>query len=1207
MLSEVTVSVLGRDWVIPALLDSGANVSLLTHAQAARMGLQVLHLATPLPLTTVGGECMVSAYIPCVRVSLGRPDENGRPYLVDFLVVKSLHVDLLLGRDAIPALAIWQHLAKAHNMAMMSLAKIQERITLAEFASIPSEILLPMDLGAEDEYMGMLPIEATWPVGNLWAAAAQGSQTPPEVERPGSPVSSLLAEFADRFSGAVGAEPARVKPFSLRFRTEELPAALFQAPRFRSEEEVEEIRKQVDAMLHAGIIRVCADPVAGWSQIHLVKKKDDTYRFCVDFRHLNEVTLDAYYPLPIISELLPKLQGFNHFAVMDLLSGYWQVPLTAEAQETATFITPDGVVYAFQRLPFGLKNAPAHFQRMMEQEVLKGLIGKSCFVYLDDVIIVGTSQEDYLANLRRVLERFREFNLTLKASKCQFNLEKVEFVGHVISENTLSISDERKSFFSQLPLPASMTQLRSFLGLSNYYRDYIHEYTELLHPLQALVDAKASKKAPVAWTSDTQKCFEEVKQTVAECSPRFLQAPEGQLHLFSDASDVGMGGVLFQEQEGKLVPLRFVSKAFSETQKRYSVTDREALAGYYAITYFRRNLLGRRFVWHTDHAALITLAESASPRVQRYRAALLEFSFEARYLPGSQNDIADYLSRSHSATPTASAVQLPAKRTARFYKFLQSVALKQGGPPKIAAAAHSPLASPQLGRGAKPPKSTIEAVHGGERGHFGRDTTIRLLRRQGWVWRGMKSDVEAFIRECPLCRLIHQRVKISGLPQTLDVPYPHFEWGLDAFEMDVDPQGYNHGLLLIDVYSRKIFTKATRSLTSEEISPILLQWLTDFWTPFQIRVDRSKSWHNGIIKPLLSGFNVQLVDTTAYGSTKGNGLTERYIKEVRDQLTVMTRELQKPWTYCLPIVTRALNSRPMAALGFASPDEFVFGKMAPKDDYAHRAEIYDKIAAHRAHFGSKLVEKAANRMADRMDDAPIPTFYPGQEILVRNHRRAKKSPGDAHLRAVPRTVVAQDVDRITVRNEKSGHTSEVPVADVLYFNAVSEDMGLEDIDESLEELSLRELEAENTFFSNPTPGEEGEAEREEVEELLEAPMDIEESIPSVPARSTRRKAKFDEIVTSTAKRVRTETYCVQAIRRVLRIFPEGPLTDIPTEDISILCSTLSGELWFPLSVPDILRVPIVRQFVNKDTNLSLREFIFADVELFSSFRDEQTI
>ncbi len=690
--------------------------------------------------------------------------------------------------------------------------------------------------------------------------------------------------------------------------------------------------------------------------------------------------------------------------------------------------------------------------------------------------------------------------------------------------------------------------------------------------------------------------------------------------MFTDASDVGIGGVLFQEQQGKLVPIRFLSKSLNDAQKRYSVTDREALAGYYCISMLRQNLLGRNFVWHTDHAALSTLVESTSPRVQRYRTALMEYSFEVRFLPGNSNDIADFLSRASTTALTANSVTAMSSNGGSFYTFLEEVVLSSELPSKMVFAIQlsqsAQIVNPKDKRSAD---ALIEKVHGGENGHFGRDTTLRLLKRAGYVWKGMKSSVEDYIRRCTHCQLIHQTTSISGLPQTIDVPYPHYEWGLDAFEMHSDGEGKHHGLLMIDVYSRKIFTRAVTTLAAEEVHPILQQWLVDFGAPFQIRVDKSKSWWNGVIQPMLSSFNVQLTDTIAYGSVKGNGLTERYIKEVRDQLVVFERELRKSWSQCLPLVTKALNGRPMAALGFASPDEFMFGRMSPQDDYAHRVEIQDKIAAQRKAYGETLMQSASKRQKRRQALRSIPRLQQGQVIIVRNHRRAKKSPGDAHLRALPRTVISQDLDRIAVRNEATGRTTIVSIEDVLAIQP-QEDSSLStnishmstDPEALYEEGAEDDSHLPRAFADGSAPALRLQTESDQVALSDDSSVSSEDIILQTQAKPKRNRAKATRVaapsgppvtsVTSSRRATKVQEYPVRAIVKVSRSYPSSNFQQFAASEISILCKTRSGDLWYPLSTTDLFEISAVRDFVNADSNSELRDRILSDPILLSSWQ-----
>jgi len=296
----------------------------------------------------------------------------------------------------------------------------------------------------------------------------------------------------------------------------------------------ETMRKHVEEMLQHGVVKPFTSPWA--SPIVLVKKKDGTARFCVDYRKLNDVTRKDAYPLPRIDETLDALSGSKVFTTLDLASGYWQVEMSAADREKTAFATRHGL-FEFQVMPFGLCNAPGTFQRLMEF-VLAGLQWQKCLVYLDDVIVYGRDFDEHLERLAEVFRRFRQAGLKLKPSKCCFLRPRVPYLGHVISAEGVSTDPAKIEAVKRWPVPSRVTDVRSFLGLASYYRIFIQDFAEIAAPLHRLT-AKTTEK--FKWTPDCDRAFRILKK-------KFVSAPVLAFPCFGEefvvdcyASDYGLG------------------------------------------------------------------------------------------------------------------------------------------------------------------------------------------------------------------------------------------------------------------------------------------------------------------------------------------------------------------------------------------------------------------------------------------------------------------------------------------------------------------------------------------------------------------------------------------------------------------------------------------------------------------------------------------
>ena len=299
-----------------------------------------------------------------------------------------------------------------------------------------------------------------------------------------------------------------------------------------------EIDRQVGEMLDQDIIRPCVSPWA--SNVVIVTKKDGSKRFCIDYRKLNDITKKDSYPLPRISDCLDALGGSKYFSAFDLRSGYHQVAMSEADMEKTSFITRNGT-YCFTAMPFGLCNAPATFQRVMDF-VMSGLNYQICLVYLDDVIVFSSNLADHFDRLKLLFDRLRKANLKLKPSKCHLFRKTVNFLGHVVSENGISTDPEKISCVVDWPIPTSVTEVRSFLGLCSYYRRFVQGFSEIAAPLHALT----MKHAIFSWIVSCQKAFDDLKGKLVSAPILAMPQDDGQYYLDTDASGKGIGAVLSQ-------------------------------------------------------------------------------------------------------------------------------------------------------------------------------------------------------------------------------------------------------------------------------------------------------------------------------------------------------------------------------------------------------------------------------------------------------------------------------------------------------------------------------------------------------------------------------------------------------------------------------------------------------------------------------------
>ena len=536
----------------------------------------------------------------------------------------------------------------------------------------------------------------------------------------------LCNEFRDIFSDTLPDSAADIPPFELIVDDTKWASPKNRTPpRPQSTANQVDIVKQITELGNAGIIEKSSSPY--YSQVLMVPKPDGSKRMCIDYRNLNDCTPDASWPIPNIAEMLRRIG--NHkpkiFGTMDLTQGYHQAPITLTTRAYTSFILFCGV-YQFTRLPFGPKRAPSYFQQVMATVVLAGLIYITCEMYIDDCNVFGKNTIEFISRLRGVFLRFRTHKLYLKAKKCYFGYAEIDFVGKVLSENGLQMSQTKIRSVLDFPKPIIAKQLKSFLGLVNYFRDFIRNQSSIVHPLHQLI-LNYNKTKKIIWTLEADACFDLVKSETAKCTTMHFLNDHTPISLQTDASDYGVGGYLFQIVDGKEIPVAFVSKSLSKTQLRWSVIQKEAYAIFYSCSYLKSLLRDRKFTIFTDHRNLLFISQSSNPMIVRWLMALSEFSFKVEFIAGVDNGIADSMSR----LCRNNMVDSPKEYT-----------------PEVILAAN-------IITKFKVPSdkySIISSVHNSSCGHYGLERTLLRLQKLKHKWQFQRQHVRYFIDHCPCCQ-----------------------------------------------------------------------------------------------------------------------------------------------------------------------------------------------------------------------------------------------------------------------------------------------------------------------------------------------------------------------------------------------------------------------------------------------------------------------
>ena len=458
------------------------------------------------------------------------------------------------------------------------------------------------------------------------------------------------------------------KPFKEPYRR--IPPALF-----------EEVREHLKEMLETGAIRESNSSFS--SNVVLVRKKDNSLRFCIDFRKLNARTIKDAYSLPRIEETIDSLAGSKYFSKLDLRSGYWKCEIKEEDKyKTAFTVGPLGF-YECNRMAFGLTNAPASFQRLMER-CIGDLNLKECLIYLDDIIIFSKTFDEHIKRLDACFERLKQHGLKLKGSKCEFFQREVQYLGHIVSESGVKTDPDKIRALKAWPVPNSINELRSFLGFAGYYRRFVEGYAKIAKPLNDLLighctNRKSKRKRspqPFEWGEKQQIAFDLLIEKLT--SPPILAYADYKLPLILniDASGDGLGAVLYQLQDGK--------ERLRASERNYPAHKLEFLCLKWSVCdKFHDYLYGTEFEVRTDNNPLTYLLMSAKLDATGHRwvAALSSYNFSLVYRSGKQNNDADGLSR------------LPGKKQVLFNEAVKAICFAQTVTTKPSAAAESVLIS----------------------------------------------------------------------------------------------------------------------------------------------------------------------------------------------------------------------------------------------------------------------------------------------------------------------------------------------------------------------------------------------------------------------------------------------------------------------------------------------------------------------------------
>lgn len=760
---------------------------------------------------------------------------------------------------------------------------------------------------------------------------------------------SILRQYADCFSRSskIGQTPIAKH----RIITDESSRPVRRSPYRVSPRERDAIKAQVDEMLREDIIQPSQSPWA--SPVVLVKKKDGTLRFCVDYRRLNSVTKKDVYPLPRIDDALDRLCGAKYFSSMDLTSGYWQIQVDERDREKTAFITPDGL-FEFKVMPFGLCSAPATFQRVMDT-VLAGLKWQTCLVYLDDVVVFASNFDEHIQRLQTVLDAIRTSGFTLNRTKCRFAYEELLFLGHVVNRHGVRPDPQKTAAIGNFPIPSDKKAVRRFLGLCAYFRRFVQDFSRIAEPLTLLTKADEQFR----WGQPQEEAFRELQHRLL--SPpvlgHFDENADTEVH--TDASGVGLGAVLVQAKDGLERVIAYASRSLSKAERNYSTTEKECLAVVWAVTKFRPYLYGKAFKVVSDHHALCWLANLKDPsgRLARWSLRLQEFDVTVVFKSGRKHSDADCLSRAPVDPPLQnddddaflgqiSDSNFADKQRAdvnlrRVIDFLEG---KADSPPKEYRRVTSSLCLRNGILSKKnfgPSNSTyllvvpenfrqeiLQALHDEPTaGHLGFARTLRRIQEK-YYWPRLTTDVAHYVRSCRNCqRRKTPPVRPAGLLQPIEPPVRPFQQiGMDILgPFPASTSGNKWIVVATDYLTRYAETKAIPSGSAIEVAKFLIRSIVlRHGAPQVLLTDRGTAFTAELLQQILRFSHTCHRRTTAY-HPQTNGLTERLNKTIADMLAMYVDAEHRTWDEVLPYVTFAYNTAQQETT-LMTPFKLVYGR-----------------------------------------------------------------------------------------------------------------------------------------------------------------------------------------------------------------------------------------------------------------------------------------
>lgn len=773
-----------------------------------------------------------------------------------------------------------------------------------------------------------------------WVSIADATQdtadAPPRVEVDGQKLrdmQNLLKEFSGVLPGAL---PQQLPP--RRFVDHEIELEPGAAPPSRApyrlpKPEMDELHSQISVLLERGFLEPSKSPFG--APVFFVKKADGSLRMVCDWRDLNKITIKNKACLPNVDDLFDAIQGSTYFSKLDLHSGYNQIRIRKEDIPKTAINTAFGH-FQFRVMGFGLTNAPATFQSMMN-ELLRPYLRKFVVVFLDDILIFSKSWKEHLEHVRIILETLQRHKLFCKPKKCQFAAQDILFLGHKITGYTIAPDPQKIEAVDDWPVPLSVRDVRRFLGFANYFRRFIPRYATTAKPL----DEVTGKNAKFSWNVLRQSAFEQLKSALLAAPVLKLADTSRSFRVDTDASDNAIAGVLLQQdsQDEQWHPVAYVSRKLTAAERNYTAAERETLAVVYALESWRMYLF-KHFDVITDNMAVLYLRTkpNISKREARWVEFLADYDFTVRHRPGRSN-IADPLSRRPDLEVNGLEYSLDvhpdtARCIAAGYEDDSELApIIQ----RLESSNHDAMHDRYLWKAADkrlylldtgtvrlcipqgPVRLQLLREHHDclTAGHPGRDRTYLSISRY-FYWPGMSKSVKNFVRSCDRCQRVKGGQTRAGLLQSLPVPErPWTDISMDfIMGLPLTCRGHSAILTFVDRLTKYVhLIPTTIQVDAQESARLYVAHVfAGHGLSKTIVCDRDPRFTSAFFQEVFSRLGVELKMSTA-NHPQTDGMTERVNRVVEDTLRCFVNHRQNNWDELLPLCEFAINNSNQASTG----------------------------------------------------------------------------------------------------------------------------------------------------------------------------------------------------------------------------------------------------------------------------------------------------